>query len=146
MSVIHSPVGAIAVTMHCTFSTDNGTLTVVVSGTDVCATDVRRLVDDIAEAASKDGLPRVMCDATHVRHCLSFSDILDIAKHAVHRAPGHGKFAVVCAADDREKASFMETVVVNLGKSARVFSDTTAARAWLDGSPALEGYSGTSTA
>ena len=133
-------------TMHWTFSTDNDTLAVVVSGTDVCATDVRRLVDDIAEATSKDGLLRVMCDATHVRHRLSFSDVLDIAKHAVHRAPVQGKFAVVCALDDREKASFVETVIVNLGKSARVFSDTTAARAWLDGSPVPEGYGKTATA
>jgi hypothetical protein len=139
MSVIHSPAGAIAVTMHCTFSIDKDTLVVVVSGTDICVTDVGRLVDDIAEAASKDGLTRVMCDATRVRHCLSFADVLVTAKHAVHRSPGHGKFAVVCALDDREKASFMESVVVNLGKSARVFSDTAAARAWLDGSPVLEG-------
>jgi hypothetical protein len=137
MSDTHSPVGAIAVTMNCTFSTENGTLAVVVSGTDVCATDIRQLVDDIAEAASKGGVRRVLCDATQVRHCLSFSDILVIAKHAVQRAPARGRFAVVCSPDDTEKASFMETVVVNLGKSARVFSDTTAARAWLDGSPAL---------
>jgi hypothetical protein len=127
------------VTTHYTYSTDDGTLIVVVSGADVCADDVRRLVDVIAEAASKDGLHRVMCDAVHVRHCLSFNDVLCLAKHAVHRAPANGRFAVVCAPDDREKASFMETVVVNLGMSARVFSCTTAARAWLDGSPMLEG-------
>ena len=146
MPVIHSPVGAIAVTMQCTFSTDNDTLSVVVSGTDVCAADVRRLVDDIAEAASRDGLLRVLCDATHLRHGLSFPDVLGIAKYAVHRAPVQGKFAVVCAPDDREKASFMETVVVHLGKSARVFSDATTARSWLDDSPALEGHSKTATA
>ena len=121
-------------TMHHTFSTYNDTLLVVVSGTDVCAADVRRLVDGIAEIASKRGLLRVLCDATDVTHSLSFADVLSIAKHAVRRAPVEGRFAVVCAPDNAEKASFMETVVVNLGKSARVFSDATAARAWLDGS------------
>jgi hypothetical protein len=125
--------------MYHTFSTDDDTLIAVVSGTGVCAADLCRLVDDIAEAASNDGLRRVLCDATHVQHLLSFSDVLDIAKHAVHRSPAQGKFAVVCALDDREKASFMETVVVNLGRSARVFSDTTTARTWLDGSPVFEG-------
>ena len=133
-------------TMRCTFSTDDDTLTVVASGTDVCANDVRRLVDDIAEAAFRGGLNQVLCDATHIRHCLSFSDVLHIAKHAVGRAPVKGKFAVVCSPDDREKASFMEAVVVNLGRSARVFSDTAAARAWLDGSSAPEGYGITATA
>ena len=125
-------------TMHCALSTQNDSLIVVASGTDACADDVRQLVDDIAEAATKHGLVRVMCDATDVRHCLSFSDILELVKHAVGRAPVHGKFAVVCTPDDREKASFMETVVLHRGKSARVFSSTTAAMAWLDGSPVLE--------
>jgi hypothetical protein len=125
--------------MHCTYSTDDDTLIVVVSGTDVCAADVRRLVDDIAAVASEDGLQRVICDAVHVQHCLSFGDVLGLAKHGVHRAPAHGRFAVVCAPGDREKASFMETVVVNLGKSARVFTCAAAARAWLDGSPMPEG-------
>jgi hypothetical protein len=137
MSDTHSPVGAIAVTMRSEFSTEDGTLNVVISGTDVCAADVRQLVDDIAEAASKEGLAQVMCDATQVQNNLSFSDVLTLAKYAVGRAPTKGKFAVVCAPDEREKASFMETVVVHLGKSARVFSDKTTARAWLDGSPAL---------
>jgi hypothetical protein len=137
MSDIHSPAGAIAVTMQRTFSTDNSTLTVVVSGSDVCATDVRQLVDDIAEAASRDRLNQVLCDVTDVHHRLSFSDILVIAKHAVGRSPAKGKFAVVCALEDREKASFMESVVANLGKSARVFSDATAAKAWLAGPGAL---------
>jgi D-aminopeptidase len=123
--------------MKCTLSAENGTLVAVLSGTDVCARDVRQLVDDIAAAASKDGLRRVMCDATQVTHSLSFADILVIAKHAVQRAPAQGQFAVVCSPDDRERASFMETVVIHLGKSARVFADTAAARAWLDGSPAL---------
>ena len=125
-------------TMDCTFSVDGETLTVVVSGTNVCSEDVRGLVDDITVEASKDGLLRVLCDAASVHHTLTHLEVLDVAKHAVRHVPSGGRLAVVHGRDDREKASFMETVIVHLGKPARVFSSPTAARTWLDSAPALE--------
>jgi len=134
MSVIHSPVGAIVVTMFRTFSADDDTLTVVVSGTGVCAADIRLLVEDIERETSKHGLLQVMCDATGMEHTLNHLEVLALAKHAVSVVPVGGRLAIVYARDDREKASFMETVMVHLGKSMRVFSSAAAANAWLGAS------------
>jgi len=111
--------------------TENGLLSVKVTGKDDNLEQVLNYGMAIIEAALSNSCSKVLCDETELVYTLGTFDTFQAANFISEHAPDVAKVAIVCSPENIIDADFWETVAVNRGLHVRVFKTTSDAEHWL---------------
>lgn len=111
--------------------TEDGLLVVTAAGRDDNLQEVIDYGRAVMDLAAQAGQTHVLCDERNLVYTLDTVDTFHLAKNIAEHAPSVTRLAIVCRPQDFEDGKFWETVAVNRGLHARVFTDVLKARAWL---------------
>ena len=115
-----------------TCKSDGDILLIKASGVSQDLEEAKRFSAAIAQTARVSGNLHVLCDESEVIYQIGLVDTYEAASYFAEQAPHLAKVAVVRPFEGFQDAKFWETVAVNRGLIARVFSDADQARQWLN--------------
>lgn len=119
-----------------TVNVEDDLLVITASGKDDDEDEVKQYGMAVILAAIEHHCRRVLCDERNLEYALDTFSTYEAATFIAEAAPKVSAVAIVCRAQDAETAAFWETVVVNRGLRARMFTDIGQARQWLAENPA----------